>query len=118
MSPRTIQTVILLSLVQVFIKTLHKEDKAEVQSELELAEYVPMEDTSFKQVPEEPNLWALTTSTGEHERCILAHWEPNQVGTSFVVCTHVFQKGSGSIPRSQLDRALELYRLHKSMGGI
>jgi len=118
MSPQTTHTVIQLSLTQVFIKQLQPLDKAEVESEIELIEHVGMLGSNFKQIPTEPNLWALITLAGSHNRCILAHWNPEQIGTSYVVCTHVFLKAPGPIPRSQLDRALELYRLHKSMGGI
>jgi hypothetical protein len=117
MNTRTPPEVKVLTLVQQFIGMMPPVDKAEILSELALVEKVHIPGTNFQMVPTEPHLWALIISANGRNWCLLAHWDAQQDGSSFV-CTHVFAKGSGSIPKIEISRALRFYQQYKSQGGV
>lgn len=117
MNTRTPPTVVQLTVLKQLIGMMPPVDIADIQSELELVEQFHILDTNFRMVPTEPHLWSLKIPANGHNWCLLAHWDAQQGGTSFV-CTHAFKKSSGPIPRSEIDKALLLYQQYKSQGGI
>jgi len=118
MTRSRLSTVIQLSPLQKILALFLPADKAHIQSELALPQYVSMLGTRFHQVSIEPALWALTLQVNKERWCFLAYLEEHQTGPQYLVCTHGFKKAPGPIPRSELVEAVRLYQLSQQMGGV
>jgi len=110
--------VILLPAIQKLIALLPEVDRADLHSEFQLPRLTSMQGSNFNRIATEPALWSLTMPANGHRWCILAYLEAPLTGPYYLVCTHIIKRERGAIPREELDKALELYRLYRQMGGL